>query len=85
MRADDENPDFLQFSFTDKELMDLQNKKHEGKKRSCFELTTDIFESAMAYVFKIGVFLAIILVNLMIVERFSLADNLKLLIEDGVF
>ena len=48
------------------------------KKRTCVELITDIFESIMAYVFKIGVFLAIILVNLMIIERFSLADNLKI-------
>jgi hypothetical protein len=76
MRASDDEPDFLQFSFTKKDLRFLQNNEHLKRKRTCCEMITDIFESMMAYIFKIGVFIAIILVNLMILERFSITENI---------
>ena len=48
------------------ELIFLQNKEYLKMKRTCCEVLTDMLEAIMEYIFKFGVFIAIILVNLMI-------------------
>lgn len=76
--------DFLCFDFSTKELEHLMNKGSEKKDRTCFEFITDLVENIISYIFKIGVLLAIILVNLMIIERLSLTEKAQY-IEDNVF